>query len=148
MKLPTCISPGFQGRWIHKSSKPTNLLVIFPWPYSLTLFTNPIQVRSKADDPWVSKPTILERIKADDQGSKQTALGLKQTILWVKADDLWIKGDDLGQSGRSRGYKADDPVGQSGQPSRKSNCMKTHDPIENYTVWKQTIFWVKADDPL
>ena len=36
------------------------------------------------DDPWVSKQTILER---------------------MKADDLWVKADDSGQSGRSRGLK-------------------------------------------
>ena len=59
------------------------------------------RVRSKADNPWMSKQTILERMKADD--------------LWVKADDLGRKqtmfslnyADDPGQSRRSRGLKAE-----------------------------------------
>ena len=64
-------------------------------------------VRSKADDPKGRKQTILKRMKADDPGRKQT-------IFWAKTDDLWVKADDPAQSGRSRGLKADDPMGQSG----------------------------------
>ena len=44
-------------------------------------------IASKADDPWVSKQTILKRIKADDLRAKEDDdPGLKQRSL-VKADD-------------------------------------------------------------
>ena len=41
------------------------------------------RVRSKADDPWVSKQTILERMKADDPDESRRS--------WAKADDLGRK---------------------------------------------------------
>ena len=56
------------------------------------------RVRSTADDPWMSKQTILKK----DQSRRSGA----------KSDDPWVKAGDTSQSGRSY---------------RKLNCMRTDD---------------------
>ena len=77
---------------------------------------------SKADDSWVSKHTILKRMKAD-LGESRRFLGESRQSRPKRAI-------------LSRGLKADDSVGQSGQF------------YLNLTVRKQMIFWVKEDDNL
>ena len=46
-------------------------------------------MRSKADDPWVSKQTIPERMKADDPGSKYSVDDPHKNKNWDRP--LWLK---------------------------------------------------------
>ena len=100
-------------------------------------------IASKADDPWVSKQTILKRIKADDLRAKEDDPGLKQRSL-VKADVgptifLGESRRSLSHSRRSRtkvdhsrgrnptishNFKSNRSLGQSERPKG----MKVDDP--------------------
>ena len=120
----------------------------FPWVGNWSTVESRRSKRTKADDPQKDESRRSGAkaddlwVKADDPGRKQTIFGSKQTIFWAKADDLWVKADDPGQSGRSRGLKADDPMGQSRRPFLNYNCVKTDD----LKGWKQTILdscWVR-----
>ena len=86
----------------------------------------------KADDPWMSKQTILKRIKADDLRAKEDDPGLKQRSL-VKADDL--------SGAKQTIFESKQTIPDESRRSKGDEIGRSH------IISKATDLWVKADDP-
>ena len=87
-------------------------------------------VRSKADDPWVSKQMIREKV--DDLRAEAGDPGLKQRAL-VRADDLSV---------------AKQTIFEPKQTIRDESRRSQGDEIgRSHIISKVTDLWDKADDP-
>ena len=86
-------------------------------------------IASKADDPWVSKQTILKRIKADDLRAKAEIFGQSRR----RPDDLsW---------GKQTIFEPKQTIPNESRPSKGDEIRRSH------IISKVTDLWVKADDP-